>query len=101
MRSDIQRHFVFERVSSSCSTCALFAPAELTDCAMVGADQARESAASGMMIAFTTGTASLWAMGHDYSSCRVGRNRISLMSTSSGWLMAKATSFLLPTFLFQ
>ncbi len=27
-----------------------------------------------------------------YSSCRVGRNRISLMSTSSGWLMAKATA---------
>ena len=25
-------------------------------------------------------------------SCRVGRNRISLMSTSSGWLMAKATA---------
>ena len=27
----------------------------------------------------------------DYSSCAVGRNRISLMSTSSGWLMAKST----------
>ena len=27
-----------------------------------------------------------------YNSWRVGRNRISLMSTSSGWLMAKATA---------
>lgn len=27
-----------------------------------------------------------------HSSCAVGRNRISLMSTSSGWLMAKATT---------
>ena len=26
------------------------------------------------------------------NSCRVGRNRISLMSTSSGWAMAKATA---------
>ena len=27
-----------------------------------------------------------------YSSCRVGRNRISFTSTSSGWLMAKTTA---------
>ncbi|MNL10901.1 hypothetical protein D3C87_1317160 [compost metagenome] len=28
---------------------------------------------------------------HAQNSCRVGRNRISLMSTSSGWLMANST----------